>query len=161
LRLVEADAAGLPAPEGGVDLAVSMGASGAIGTHADALRWLARRVAAGGPVLFGDGVWAGEPSADGLAAFGMERDELPDGLDGQRELGRREGLEPVWSELVSAGEWDDYEAGYADAMERWAAANPSDPERHAFLARAAAMRDSYAAWRRGTFGFGITLFRRA
>jgi hypothetical protein len=39
------------------------------------------------------------------------------------------------------------------------AANPDDPERAAFAARAAGMRVTYAAWRRAAMGFAIGVFR--
>jgi hypothetical protein len=140
---------------------VGIGASGIVGDHATTLATLGRAVRpAGGLVLFGDGVWVAEPPVDGLAAFGMERAELPDGLDGQRALGAAAGLEPLWSELVTVEEWDGYESAYGSMVEPWAAANPDDPERDAFIERTALMRDSYAEWRRDAFGFGITLFRR-
>ena len=61
-------------------------------------------------------------------------------------------------DAVSTREWDAYESAYADAVEAWAAAHPDDPERVAFLDRAAAMRASYAAWRRASMGFAIGVF---
>jgi hypothetical protein len=139
-----------------------MGAAGILGDHAASVAALARMVRPGGGlVLFGDGVWTADPPPAGLAAFGMERSELPDGLAGQRALGAAAGLEPLWSELVTLEEWDEYESGYGAMVEPWAAANPDDPDLAAFLARTALMRQSYAEWRRGSFGFGITLFERS
>jgi hypothetical protein len=161
LELHEADATAFEWPRETADLAIAIGSSGILGAQAGTLAALGRMARGdGGLVLFGDGVWLDEPPLDGLAAFGMERAELPDGLEGQRALGEATGLRPVWSELVSIEEWDAYERAYAEAISRWAQANPEDPELRAFVARSALMRDSYAAWRRDTFGFGITLFRR-
>ena len=161
LELRNEDATQVPWPIDALDLAIAIGAAGIIGDHAATVAALARMVRPGtGLVLFGDGVWTAEPPADGLAAFGMERSELPDGLDGQRALGAAAGLEPLWSELATLEEWDDYELGYGSLVEPWAAANPDDPDRDAFIARTALMRQSYAEWRRGSFGFGIMLFER-
>ena len=162
LELREADATAFPWPAGSADLVISMGAAGILGDHTKTLATLGAMVRPGGGlVLFGDGIWLSEPPPEGLASFGMTRDELPDGLDGQRALGAAAGLEPAWSEAVSVEEWDAYEGAYADGIRSWAASNPDDPEREVFLARSTAMRASYDAWRRGCFGFGITLFRRA
>jgi hypothetical protein len=161
LELRVADATSVDWPDGSADLAISMGAAGILGDHAATLVALAGMVRpTGGLVLFGDGVWTAEPPAEGLASFGMARDELPDGLQGQAELGRRAGLEAEWAETTALEEWDDYETAYADGITAWAAANPDDPEREAFLERSSSMRRSYDEWRRGAFGFGITCFRR-
>ena len=161
MELREADATAFPWPVGSADLAIAMGAAGILGDHAATVTALAGMVRPdGGLVLFGDGVWLAEPPAGGLASFGMTRDELPEGLEGQRALGAAAGLLAVWSEAVDLEEWDGYEFEYAEGIRRWAAANPDDPDRDAFVARSAAMRASYDEWRRGCFGFGITLFRR-
>ncbi len=37
---------------------------------------------------------------------------------------------------------------------------PGGADAEAFNSRVALMRESSAGWRRGTFGFGFTLFRR-
>jgi SAM-dependent methyltransferase len=164
LRLVEADGASLPElrpdapPE--LDLVVSIGAGGVFGDQATTLRRLAGRVRPGGTVLYGDGVWLAEPPADGLAAFGMERAELPDRAEGQARLAIEAGLETEFVEVVDVEEWDDYEGAYVAGIEPWAAANPDDPDRVAFLTRAAAMRQSYAGWRRASMGFAVGLYRR-
>jgi SAM-dependent methyltransferase len=161
IELLEADASAFKWPVGSADLAIAIGASGILGDQRETLAALARMACPdGGLVLFGDGVWVGEPPREGLESFGMDRAELPEGLGGQRELGSAAGLEPVWSELVSTQEWDDYETAYASVPEAWAGRNPADPDRDAFLERATLMRESYESWRRDAFGFGLTLFRR-
>ena len=161
IELRDEDATRVSWPIDAVDLAIAVGAAGILGDHAGTVAALARMARPGGGlVLFGDGVWTGEPPADGLAAFGMERGELPEGLAGQQALGAAAALAPLWSELVTVEEWDDYESAYGSMVEPWAAANPEDRDRDAFIARTALMRKSYADWRRDSFGFGITLFRR-
>jgi hypothetical protein len=159
LSLVDTDSPGALLGGRSVDVAIAMGATGIVGEQAETLAFLASIVGPGGQVVFGDGAWLAEPDPEGLAAFGMARDELADGADGFADLGRAAGLEPVTVELVSTGEWDEYESAYAGAIDAWAAANPDDPERAVFLARAAAMRASYAAWRRASMGFAIGVFR--
>jgi SAM-dependent methyltransferase len=169
LKLVEADAGdgdvlgraiGAGGREPGFDLAASIGAGGIFGDQAATLRRLGGLVRSGGAVLYGEGVWVADPPAGGLTAFGMSRTELPDGVAGQVALARAAGLEAIFAEAVDAGEWDDYEAAYVGEIEPWAQAATDDPDRDAFLARAAAMRASYAAWRRASMGFAIGLYRR-
>jgi SAM-dependent methyltransferase len=159
LSLIETDAPGVRLDGRAVDVAIAMGATGIVGEGRDTLAFLGGIVVPGGEVVFGDGFWAAPPPDDGLASFGMARDELPDGLDGFTALGRSVGLEPITVEAVSSEEWDAYERAYADGIDAWTAAHPDDPERDAFLARSAAMRSSYATWRRTAFGFAIARFR--
>ncbi len=159
LSLIDTDSPGALLAGRSVDLAIAMGATGIVGEQAETLAFLASIVGRGGHVVFGDGAWVAEPDPAGLAAFGMARDELVDGAEGLAALGRAAGLDLVSVELVTPGEWDEYEAAYAGAVDAWAAANSDDPERDAFAARAAGMRASYAGWRRASMGFAIGVFR--
>jgi hypothetical protein len=159
LSLIETDAPGVRLDGRAVDVAIAMGATGIVGDGRETLAFLRGIVVPGGEVVFGDGFWATTPPDPGLASFGMSRDELPDGLHGFAALGTSVGLEPIAVDAVSTDEWDAYEHAYADGIAAWAAAHPDDPERDAFLARSAAMRSSYEAWRRAAFGFAIARFR--
>ena len=159
VSFIETDAPGALVADRSVAMGVAMGASGILGDHAATVAGLARAVRPGGVVLFGDGVWVREPLSSGLASFGMTRDELPDGPDGFAGLGVEAGLEVLDVEVVDQAEWAAYEDSYAGAIERWAAANTSDPEAEAFLARAQLFRSSYAEWRRDAFGFAVARFR--
>ena len=89
-----------------------MGATGIVGDQAQTVAFLAAIVGPGGHrVVRATGSGSREPPADGLAAFGMTRDELADGVDGfagARPRGRARAVVAV--ELVATGEWDDYEA---------------------------------------------------
>lgn len=160
LSLIETDAPGARLAGREVDLAIAIGATGIVGGQRETVAFLASIVGPGGVVVFGDGVWSADPPEAGLRSFGMERAELVEGCDGLAALGVAAGLELEGAEVVSIGEWDAYEAAYVDAVLRWADEQPDDAERSAFLARAAAMRDSYASWRRGTMGFAIGRFSR-
>ncbi len=159
VSLIETDAPGERVADRSVAMGIAIGASGILGHHAATVTGLARAVRPGGVVLFGDGVWLREPLSSGLASFGMTRDELPDGPDGFAGLGVEAGLEVLDVEIVDAVEWDTYEDSYVGAIERWAAANPFDPEAEAFLARAQLFRSSYAEWRRDALGFAVARFR--
>ena len=159
VSFIETDASAALVAHRSVAMSVAIGASGILGDHAATVTRLAKAVRPGGVVLFGDGVWVREPPSSGLASFGMTRDELRDGPDEFARLGVEAGLEVLDVEVVDKAEWDTYEDSYAGAIERWAAANRSDPEAEAFVARAQLFRLSYAEWRRDAFGFAIARFR--
>lgn len=160
LSLIETDAPGALIADREVAMTVAIGATGAFeGDQAATVRALAGATRAGGLVVFGDGLWIREPPFDELNAFGMAIDELPEGIEGFAAIGREAWLAVEDVEVVSEAEWDDYEGSYADTIQRWAAANPDDPDREAFLARSTMMRSSYDAWRRDAFGFAIGRFR--
>jgi len=159
VSFVETDAPGVLLADRSAALTVAMGATGILGGQAETLAGLAAATRPGGTVLFADGLWLRLPPPDGLAAFGMAMDELADGVDGFAALGAEAGLGAEAVEVVDQDEWDDYETSYVAAVERWAAANPDDPERTAFLERAGRMRSSYADWRRDAFGYAIGRFR--
>lgn len=160
ISFIETDVPAALIADRGVALTIGMGATGVYdGDQAATVRGLAAATLPGGTVLFGDGLWVREPLLSGLAAFGMAHDELAEGVDGFAALGLEAGLEVIDIEVVSEAEWDAYEASYAGAVRAWAAAHPDDPERAAFLERAAMMADSYAQWRRDAFGFAIGRFR--
>jgi hypothetical protein len=160
LSLIDTDAPAVRLVGRALDAAIAMGATGIVGDGAETLGFLASIVVSGGEVVFGDGFWAEPPPDGGLAAFGMAREELPDGLEGFAALGRAAGLEPLEVTAVSTEEWDVYETAYARAIAAWADAHLDDADRDAFLARSAGMRSSYAEWRRASLGFAIGRFRR-
>jgi SAM-dependent methyltransferase len=157
---VETDAPAVLLEGRAAALTVAMGATGILaGDQGATVGLLARATRPGGVVVFGDGLWIREPSAAGLRAFGMARDELVDGPDGFVGLAVAEGLEVLDVEVVSDEEWDAYESAYAAAIGAWAADHPDDPDHDEFLARSALMRASYDEWRRDAFGFAIGRFR--
>lgn len=160
MSFIETDLAGALIADRGAAVTIGFGATGVYeGDQARTVRALTAATRPGGTVLFGDGLWVREPLASGLAAFGMALDELPDGVDGFAALAISAGLEVLEIEVVSDAEWDDYEAAYASAVTSWADAHPEDPDREAFLARSAAMGESYRTWRRDAFGFALGRFR--
>ena len=160
LSLIDTDAPGALLAGRSVDLAIAMGATGIVGDQAETVAFLASIVGPGGHVVFGDGAWVAEPDPAGLAAFGMARDELVDGAEGLAALGRGRGTggpSPSSSSRPRSGTRTRPPTRVPSTT--WAAANPDDPDRDAFLARAAGMRASYAAWRRASMGFAIGVFR--
>ncbi len=146
-------------PAAGFDLALCVGSSHAVGTTAEALGVLAPLVRPGGALLLGEGFWEREPDPEYLALLGGTREDLRT-FDATAALGAAAGLEPVAARAVSREDWDRYEGTYAANVERFAAANPTDPDVPAMLARIRPWRDGYLRWGRTTLGFGLFLFRR-
>lgn len=159
VSFVETDAPGVMLADRSVAMTIAMGATGILGDQRETVAALAAATRPGGIVVFADGLWSRLPPSEGLATFGMTFDELADGVDGFAALGAEAGLHVEAVDVVDDAEWDDYEGSYAAAVERWAVANPDDPERTAFLERSARMRTSYADWRRDAFGYAIARFR--
>ena len=161
LSLIETDAPAMFLADRSVAMTIALGATGVYdGSQAATVSGLAAATRPGGLVVFGDGLWIREPSAAGLRAFGMVRDEMADGVDGFAALGIENGLQVEGVDVVDEAEWDAYEAAYAETIAVWAAANPDDPEHDEFMARSAMMAESYRDWRRDAFGFAIGRFRK-
>lgn len=155
LEAAEAGVATLPV---GADLIACVGATGAIGGSAVAPTALAAAVRPGGLVVIGEGCWNTAPDPAWLSEFGIGPGEMLD-RDGTLARMTDPGLGVVAVHAATEDAWDGYEEAYAGAVDVWAAANPEDPDRDAFLARAAFMRATYAAWRRRAMGFLLVVLR--
>jgi SAM-dependent methyltransferase len=111
----------------------------------------------GGMLLVGEGFWAREPAAEYLEAFGAPREHYgthADNVFGAME----EGLVARYAMTSNADEWDHFEGRYANAVERYVAAHPDDPDAAAMKARITRWREIYLRWGRDTLGFGTYLF---
>ena len=140
--------------------AIAMGATGIVGdAGARRSRSWRRSSARAGTWSSRDGVWVrGSGPADGLAAFGMAARRARRGRRrASPALGRAAGLEPVVGRArVDRASGTTYEAAYAGGDR--ATGRPRTPTIRSAtpsLARAAGIRESYAAWRRAAMGFAI------
>jgi SAM-dependent methyltransferase len=152
----EADGAGLPRD---LDLAVCIGATQALGGPVEAPGVLAGLVRPGGLVVIGEGYWRVPPEPAWLEEFGVEPGELRDAAGTLARM-TSGGLVLVTAREAGTAAWDAYEDAYAGAVERWATANPDDPDRNEFLERAAFFRSTWARWRRDAMGFVTAVLRR-
>lgn len=131
------DAASLEFPAGAFDTALCLGASFVYGGLANTLDVLEPSVRPAGHVVVGEPYWRRLP----LPADYEERDEPFTTLDGTVTIFEASGL-PVVSVLASSeDDWDRYETQHWDAVERWLAVNPDDPD-------AAEIRARYVHWKR-------------
>jgi cyclopropane fatty-acyl-phospholipid synthase-like methyltransferase len=149
------------APEpGSFDLVVSTGGVAFRGGVGGTLAVLSGLVAPGGRLLFGEGYWREEPSAEYLVALGAAREELKD-YEGTIEAAQEAGLELKRAVTTSIEDWDAYEDAWAAGGERYASAH-ADEEGVAELREwIAAGRERYRALGgRDTLGFALFLFER-
>jgi len=159
LEIVEQDGGEFAAGPGSFDLAMCAGASWTFGGHAATLAALARWVRPGGLIVAGEPFWKKEPSPEYLAASGMDRALFGD-HHANLAAGVQQGLTPLYALVSSDDDWDRYHGLTWNAGERWAAANPGDPDREAVLARLRTARDHYLRWERDLFGWAVYLFRK-
>ena len=159
LTFLEMDGAQFVAEEGSFDLAMCLGASFVFGGYRGTLRALARFVRPGGQVLVGEPYWKTTPPPEYLAATGLRPDEFGTHADNVA-AGIQEGLVPLYTLVSSEDDWDRYEALQWRAAERYAAANPDDPDVPELLRRVRHDRDAYLRWGRDTLGWSVYLFRR-
>jgi SAM-dependent methyltransferase len=145
-----------PVPRGRFDLVICTGATHAFADHAFEIAPLARP---GGWAMIGVGYWRQPPAAEYLASFGGREDEmLP--LPATLAASARAGWRLVAHQESTLDEWDDYEHGYEDAVRRWLAARPDDPDAPAFRERIDAWSAGYQRWGRDTMGFVTMVLKR-
>ncbi len=107
----------------------------------------------------GEPYWQTAPSPEYLAAAGFRADEFGTHADNVA-AGAREGLGAPYTLVSSEDDWDRHEALQWLATERYAAANPDDPDVPELLRRVRHDRDTYLSWSRKTPGWSMYLFRR-
>ena len=149
------------APEpGSFDLVVSTGGVAFRGGVGGTLAVLAGFVASGGKLLFGEGYWREEPSAEYLVALGAAREELKD-YEGTIQAAVEVGLDLKRAVTSSIEDWDAYEDAWARNGERYADAHEDEEgvdELRGWIANGRARYRELGG--RETLGFGLFLFER-
>jgi len=149
------------APEpGSFDLVVSTGGVAFRGGVGGTLAVLAGFVASGGKLLFGEGYWREEPSAEYLVALGAAREELKD-YEGTIQAAVEAGLDLKRAVTSSIEDWDAYEDAWARNGERYAHAHEDEEgvdELREWIANGRARYRELGG--RETLGFGLFLFER-
>ncbi|MEZ4390664.1 MAG: methyltransferase domain-containing protein [Polyangiales bacterium] len=141
---------------GDYDLVINLGAIPDGGYRA-MLRAMKAHARPGGKLLVGEGFWARDPAPEYLASFGIAKESYGSHADNVFAA-IEEGLTPRYAITSGVDEWDAFEGRYANAVERYVAAHPSDPDAPAMKARIDAWRGMYLRWGRDTLGFGTYLF---
>ncbi len=159
LEVLEMDGADYRGEPGSFDLACCLGASWTFDGHGGTLRALSGFVRLGGLVLVGEPFWRRSPEQGYLASSGLRADQFGTNVENV-EAGIRAGLTPVYAMPRPVEDFDRYEALQWRAADRWARANPDDPDLPALRERVAHERHEYLTWGRDTLGWGLYLFRR-
>ncbi|MGH0032548.1 MAG: SAM-dependent methyltransferase [Myxococcota bacterium] len=161
IEIVHGDAADYEAPEGSFDLAVCMGASWIFGGHEGTLRALSRWTREGGLVVAGEPYWYdGCPTPEYAQASGYG----PDAFGSHRanvETGLAQGLALLHTFVSARQDFDRYEGLQWNAVERYAAEQPDDPDVPELLTRVRQERDLYLRWGRDELGWAIYVFARS
>jgi cyclopropane fatty-acyl-phospholipid synthase-like methyltransferase len=149
------------APEPGTfDLVVSTGGVSFRGGVGGTLAVLAGFVAPGGKLLFGEGYWREEPTAEYLVALGAAREELKD-YKGTIGAAQDAGLKLKRAVTSSVEDWDAYEDAWARNGERYADAHEGEEGVADLREWIATGRERYRELGgRETLGFALFLFER-
>jgi Methyltransferase domain len=158
LIFVEGDAAEHPADPGTVDLAVCLGASWIWGGHRGTLGALRQAARSGGLILVGEPHWIRDPDPAYLALAGLTVGDFAD-LAGNVAIAADEGLTLLYALPSRVEDFDRYELLQLRAAERYAIAQPDDPDLPELLERARRGVEAYLRWGRDALGWSILLFR--
>ena len=160
VMLLEQDVREYDPEPGAFDLVVSTGGVSFRGGVGGTLAVLYGFVAPGGKLLFGEGYWREEPSAEYLVALGAAREELRD-YQGTIEAAQDLRLELKRAVTSSVEDWDAYEDAWARNGERYADAHEGEEGVAELREWVAAGRERYQALGgRDTLGFALLLFER-
>lgn len=158
-RFVESDGAKFSDEPESYDLAMCLGASWVFGGHRNTLKALAGFVRPGGLIMAGEPFWANDPPSEYLEATGETREGYGTHFTNVRD-GVQEGLSLLFTIVSEKRDWDRYEGLRWQAAERYAAANPEDPDVPEILDRARGWRDAYLKWGREVVGWAVYLFMK-
>jgi cyclopropane fatty-acyl-phospholipid synthase-like methyltransferase len=125
VTLLEQDVRDFAPEPGSFDLVISTGGVSFRGGVGGTLAVLSGFVAPGGKLLFGEGYWREEPSAEYLVALGAAREELKD-YEGTIDAALDLGLGLKRAVTTSVEDWDAYEDAWARNGERYAEAHDGE-----------------------------------
>jgi SAM-dependent methyltransferase len=141
------------------DVIINLGASQAIGSQTEALTAFADLLKPGGKLLFGDGIWDKEPSAEYLAFLGEEQSARLF-ADEFIVLGEQYGFQLKRSHVSTQSEWDSFEDHWYSTMIKWCDNHPSHPNSSPYRERMESWRKAYLSMGRGTLGFAMVLLEK-
>lgn len=141
------------------DLASCIGASWIYNGHKGTLEALSGMVQPGGLVLVGEPFWRTEPDPDYLKLTGQS-ETLCGTHWNNVQIGLELGLSLLYTVVSNEDDWDQYEGLQWQAAERYAAANPDDPDVEALLETSNTNRAAYLRWGRDCLGWAMYLFRK-
>jgi SAM-dependent methyltransferase len=141
------------------DVVACIGASWIYGGHEGTLSALAGMAAGESWIVVGEPYWRQPPAEEYLEAIGEQRSNYGTHKENV-EVGQAQGLELAYTLVTSPDDWDRYEGLQWYAAERWARANPEDPDVDAVLERVRQNKMAYLTWGRETLGWAIYVFMK-
>jgi SAM-dependent methyltransferase len=159
---IVADAAKFQSEAETYDIVSCIGASWIGGGTRGTLELLKRQGLKPGPdslILMGEVFWRAEPSAEALAAMGVQPGEWAVGLEGVLEMFEASGTCLVEMSLATDTEWDRYESKHWWVVERWMRENAHDPEYDQLVAFARKSRLDYFRYVRPLCDWGVFVLR--
>jgi SAM-dependent methyltransferase len=151
VRFDRADASCASLKPESYDAALCLGASFVYGSLADAVEALAPAVRLGGHVVVGEPYWRRLPLPEDYE----DRADPWTTLEGTVVIFETSGL-PVVSVIASSeDDWDRYETLHWQAVERWLATNPNDPDAPEIRSRHERAKRTYLRHGRDLLGWAI------
>jgi SAM-dependent methyltransferase len=146
-------------PEGQrrLDMASCIGGSWVYHGHQNTLEALKKMVRPGGLVLVGEPFWRVPPEPEYLKMTGQEAESFGS-HSSNVQAGVDLGLTFLYTIVSSEDDWDRYEGLQWQAAERYAAAQPEDPDVEALLRTIRQNRTAYLRWGRDCLGWAVYLF---
>ena len=145
------DAAAVTFDDEAFDVALCLGASFVFGSLADTVEALVPAVRPGGHVVVGEPYWRRLPLPDDYE----DRADPWTTLDGTVAVFETSGLPVVSVIAASEDDWDRYETLHWQAVERWLAANPHDPDAPEIRRRHESHKSTYLRHGRDLLGWAI------
>jgi SAM-dependent methyltransferase len=136
-----------------------VGSVHAFGSFGECMRTCFEWLKPGGRLLVADGYWKQPPSTGYLEALDGTLDEFSTHADNAQRA-QACGYVVLRTTTSNDDEWDEYEGKYCNAMMRYLADHPDDPEGEAFSVRMQNWHLAYLKWGRATLGFGYYLLMK-
>ncbi len=159
LEIIEGDGADYQAAAESSDMVSCLGASWIWNGYAGTLQALSRWTKPGGIILSGEPFLIGAPPAEYFETEDFEPDTFGSHV-GNVHTGEQLGLRFLSAVVSSHDDWDRYEGYQSAAIERYAEANPEDPDAPEILRMSRRNRDIYLKWGRDHMGWAVYVFMK-
>jgi hypothetical protein len=155
--IVESDGAKFEAGAESFDAVICLGASWIWGGYRPTLEALIRWTKPGGLVLAGEPYWREDPPPEYLEQAHLQRQQFGTHFENV-QTGTGLGLRFLHSIVASEDDWDRYEGLHSLAAERYAGAQPDDPDVPELLERIRPYPEAYLRWGRRVLGWATYLY---
>ena len=141
------------------DFIFCIGASHALTNYQVALSEAYRLLRLNAQLLIGEGYWKCKPDPEYLAFLDCIENSYTT-HEGNCRRAIAQGFDLKWNYQCTDLEWSTYEDQYANNVENYVHANPTDPDALEMLSTIRRWREHYLRFGRDTLGFGLYLFSK-